>query len=81
MRRGLRRRSKRLLFVDSGNLTFQYQRGGSLVFTPDRHQNNLADVLAFYVYMVIGYDYDSLYFRIQKYTDAKRGTKTNKRKR
>jgi len=27
------------------------------------------------------YDYDSLYFRIQKYTDARKGTKRNKRKR
>lgn len=49
----------RLLNYNDNSLTFQYQRGGSLVFTPDRHQNNLADVLAFYVYMVIGYDYDS----------------------
>jgi len=49
----------RLLNYNDNSLDFQYQRGASLVFTPDRHQNNLADVLAFYVYMVIGYDYDS----------------------
>jgi len=40
-------------------LTFEYQRGAALIYTPDRHQNNLADVVAFYVYMVLGYDYDS----------------------
>lgn len=49
----------RLLNFNDGNLTFTYQRGAAIVFTPDRHQNNLADVLAYYVYMIIGFDYDS----------------------
>jgi len=43
----------RLLNYNDNSLSFEYQRGSSLVFTPDRHQNNLADVLAFYVYMMI----------------------------
>lgn len=38
---------------------FKYQRGIRLQFTPDRHLDNLTSVLAFYAYMIIGYDYDS----------------------
>ena len=38
---------------------FQYMRNTPIIFTPDQHQSNLAAVLAFYAYMVIGYDYDS----------------------
>jgi hypothetical protein len=49
----------RLFNWNDEQLTFEYQRGAALIFTPDRHQNNLADVVAFYMYMVIGYDYDS----------------------
>lgn len=51
--------NSRLLNYNDANLTFTYQRGAAIVFTPDRHQNNLADVLAYYVYMILGYDYDS----------------------
>ena len=49
----------RLFNFNDEKLSFEYDRGQALNFTPDRHQNNLADVLAFYVYMVLGYDYDS----------------------
>lgn len=45
-------------FVDE-QFTFDYNRGEALLFTPDRQQSNLSDVVAFYVYMVLGYDYDS----------------------
>jgi hypothetical protein len=49
----------RLFNFNDEKLTFEYDRGQALIFTPDRHQNNLSDVVAFYVYMVLGYDYDS----------------------
>ena len=52
-------RQTRLFNWNDEALTFEYQRGAALIFTPDRHQNNLADVVAYYVYMVLGYDYDS----------------------
>jgi hypothetical protein len=38
---------------------FRYQRGARIQFTPDRHTDNLSSVMAFYAYMILGYDYDS----------------------
>lgn len=50
----------RLLNHNDANLRFNYVRGTSLVFTPDRASSGgLVDVLAYYVYMIIGMDYDS----------------------
>lgn len=49
----------RLFNFNDEKLTFVYDRGQALNYTPDRHQDNLTDVLAFYIYMVLGYDYDS----------------------
>lgn len=49
----------RLFNYSDPNLQFRYLRNTSIIFKPDNHYDNLADVLAFYVYMVIGYDYDS----------------------
>jgi hypothetical protein len=49
----------RLFNFNDEQLTFVYNRGEALIFTPDRHQNNLSDVVAYYVYMALGYDYDS----------------------
>lgn len=36
-----------------------YQRNTALIFTPDRHTSNLTAILAFYAYMILGYDYDT----------------------
>ncbi len=49
----------RLFNYKDASFQFEYLRNTAVVFTPDRHQSNLADVLAFYCYMVIGYDYDT----------------------
>lgn len=49
----------RLFNFNDEKLTFEYDRGQALIFSMDRQQNNLSDVLAYYVYMVLGYDYDS----------------------
>jgi hypothetical protein len=49
----------RLFNFNDEKLTFDYERGQALIFSMDRQQSNLADVLAYYVYMVLGYDYDS----------------------
>jgi hypothetical protein len=36
-----------------------YARNTALIFTPDRHTSNLTSVLAFYAFMMLGYDYDT----------------------
>lgn len=38
---------------------FKYQRGAAIIFSIDRHRDNLSSVLAYYCYMMMGYDYDS----------------------
>lgn len=38
---------------------FKYQRGTAIQFSIDRHRDNLSSVIAFYCYMIMGYDYDS----------------------
>jgi hypothetical protein len=45
-------------YVDE-EVTFQYLRNSPVQYFEGQHVNNLADVLAFYIYMVLGYDYDS----------------------
>ena len=47
-----------LNWVDN-SFDFRYQRNAPFLFTPDRHQSNITSVLAFYVYMILGYDYDT----------------------
>lgn len=41
------------------NVTFSFERNAILVFAPNEFRNNLTSVLAFYAYMILGYDYDS----------------------
>lgn len=48
-----------LINIKDEDFSFTYLRNTSIIFQPDRHQSNLADVLAFYAYMIVGYDYDS----------------------
>ena len=36
-----------------------YQRNTALIFTPDRYSSNLTSILAFYAYLILGYDYDT----------------------
>ncbi len=38
---------------------FKYQRGSPIRFSMDVHRTNLSSVLAYYAYMVIGFDYDT----------------------
>ena len=45
-------------YVDE-DVTFQYIRNSPVQYFEGQHVNNLADILAFYIYMVLGYDYDS----------------------
>lgn len=45
-------------FVDP-DFQIVYQRNAVLLFQLDQFRNNLTSVLAFYAYMILGYDYDS----------------------
>jgi hypothetical protein len=37
----------------------KYQRNAPMIFSIDQHRSNLTSILAFYVYMIIAYDYDT----------------------
>ncbi len=45
-------------YVDE-NVNFQYIRNSPVQYFEGQHVNNLADIMAFYIYMALGYDYDS----------------------
>ncbi len=45
-------------FLDK-DIQFSFERDAILVFTPNQFRDNLTAILAFYAYMMLGYDYDS----------------------
>lgn len=47
-----------LNFLDE-NLQFKYIEGQKLEFSESSHLSNLTSILAFYAYIIIGYDYDT----------------------
>ncbi|MBM3420840.1 MAG: DUF4835 family protein [Bacteroidetes bacterium] len=47
-----------LNFVDN-NVQFRYVEFQPLEFDPNSHRSNLVSLLAYYAYMIIGFDYDS----------------------
>lgn len=50
--------STMLNFIDN-NFQFRYVEFQPLEFDPNTHKSNLVSVLAYYAYMIIGFDYDS----------------------
>jgi hypothetical protein len=48
-----------VLNVRDNNLSFNYFQNTQYNFNPDQFRNNLVSSLAFYAYMIIGYDYDT----------------------
>ena len=50
--------STMLNFVDN-NFRFRYVEFQPLEFDPNTHRSNLVSVLAYYTYMILGFDYDS----------------------
>ncbi|NEN25500.1 DUF4835 family protein [Cryomorpha ignava] len=48
-----------VLNVRDDAVTFEYFQNTQYNFNPDNFQNNLVSILAYYAYMVIGYDYDT----------------------
>ena len=45
-------------YIDQ-DVPFDYQQGQPLFYTPGTFANNLTSVVAFYVHIILGYDYDS----------------------
>ncbi|GAA0874858.1 DUF4835 family protein [Wandonia haliotis] len=41
------------------NLDFRFDRNQILQYSPNQFRDNLTSILAFYAYMILGYDYDS----------------------
>lgn len=48
-----------ILNINDQNFEFQYVQNTPLIFSPDQFRSNLTSTLAFYAYLIIGYDYDS----------------------
>jgi len=48
-----------LMNFNDKDFNVSYQIGSRLEFSIDQHRNNLSSVLAYYAYMILGYDYDS----------------------
>lgn len=48
-----------LFNFEDGDIGFNYLRNTALLFSIDQYRDNLSSILAFYAYMIIGYDYDS----------------------
>jgi hypothetical protein len=53
--------STMLNFIDN-NFQFRYVEFQPLEFDPSVHRSNLVSVLAYYAYMILGFDYDSFSF-------------------
>ncbi len=52
-----------LLNIQDNNFQFDYIPNTQYVFNADNFQHNLLHVLAFYAYLIIGYDYDTFSLR------------------
>ncbi len=52
-----------ILNIQDNNFQFEYIPNTQYVFNPDNFQHNLLHVLAFYAYLIIGYDYDTFSLR------------------
>ena len=48
-----------LMSYSDKNVTFKYIRNSPIQYFEGQHVDNLADILAYYIYMILGYDYDS----------------------
>jgi len=48
-----------ILNINDSKFDFEYVENSSLQFSVDRFSSNLTSVLAFYAYIIVGYDYDT----------------------
>jgi hypothetical protein len=51
--------STTLLNINDKDIDFTYTEGQSVDFTDQNYQSNLASIMAFYAYIIVGMDYDS----------------------
>jgi hypothetical protein len=49
-----------MFFVNDGDFEFVWDGSSVIQFMPDQFRDNLSSVLAFYAYMILGMDYDSM---------------------
>lgn len=48
-----------LFNFEDGDISFNYLRNTAVLFSIDQYRDNLSSILAFYAYMILGFDYDS----------------------
>ena len=48
-----------ILSLTDKDFDFEYLENSSMNFSPEQYRNNLTSVLAYYAYLIIGYDYDT----------------------
>lgn len=49
-----------MLLVIDGDFEFAWDGSSNIQFSPDQYRDNLSSVLAYYAYMILGMDYDSM---------------------
>jgi hypothetical protein len=49
-----------LLLVNDGNFEIAWDGSSNIQFTPGQFRDNLSSILAYYAYMILGMDYDSM---------------------
>jgi hypothetical protein len=49
-----------MLLVNDGNFEIAWDGSSTIQFVPDQYRDNLSSILAYYAYMIIGMDYDSM---------------------
>ena len=74
-----------LLNVNDKDIDFTYTEGQTIDFTDQNYQSNLASIMAFYAYIIVGMDYDSFaryggtsYFTNAQYVVTNAQTSGNK---
>jgi len=51
--------SSPVINLKDNDFDFEYMENTAMTFSPDQFRNNLTSVLAYYAYLIIGYDYDT----------------------
>ena len=49
-----------MLLVIDGDFEFSWDGSSTIQFSPDQYRDNLSSILAYYAYMILGMDYDSM---------------------
>ena len=49
-----------MLLVNDGSFEISWDGSSTIQFSPDQYRDNLSSILAYYAYMILGMDYDSM---------------------